>query len=147
MRRKFAQAVAVIAAIFYLGPGLWAFLDPSSFAEKTERAPAVHLAHDMGAFMVGLGVWAVVSIIRSDALGSAFLGLAATSAADAIVHAEDMQLGHIRPIEPWLLGVLTVLLIAAFFAWRSKPAGQTGQDTGRSREDQGDARRVAPGER
>ncbi|MBO0807202.1 MAG: hypothetical protein J2P32_02735 [Actinobacteria bacterium] len=136
----------MVAAIFYLGPGLWAFLDPHSFAEETERAPIVHLAHDMGAFMVGLGVWAIVSIIRSDALGSAFLGLATTSAADAVVHVEDMHLGHIRPIEPWILGALTVLLIAAFIAWRSQPAPKTGQDAGWSREDQGDARRVAPGE-
>lgn len=119
MRRRFAQVAVGIGAAFYLLPGLWAFLDPRSFAEKTESAPPTHLVHDMGAFMVGLGLWAIASLIFSDTLVAALTSLAIVSAIDSFVHFEDLHMGHIRPSEPWILAGMAVLQILGLIAYRS----------------------------
>jgi hypothetical protein len=116
VRRRFAKAAAVIGAAFYLLPGLWAFLDPQSFAENTEKAPPVHLVHDMGAFMVGLGLWAIASLIFSDILLTAVAALAATSVLSAYVHFHDQHMGGVRASEPWILVAVALAEIIALIA-------------------------------
>lgn len=119
--RRFAKAAVVIGAAFYLLPGLWAFLDPQSFATKTEKAPPVHLVHDMGSFMVGLGLWAIASLIFSDILLTAVAALAATSALSAYVHFHDQHMGGVRSSEPWILvGVTLLEVIALIICWRAR---------------------------
>lgn len=134
MGRRFAKAAVVIGAAFYLLPGLWAFLDPQSFATKTEKAPPVHLVHDMGSFMVGLGLWAIASLIFSDILLTAVAALAATSALSAYVHFHDQHMGGVRSSEPWILIVVTLLeVIALIVCWRTRASARTPDSAGQKR--------------
>ena len=123
-RRRFAKVAIGIGAVFYLLPGLWAVLGGQNFAEKTEHAPTVHVIHDMGAFMVGLGVWAIATLIFSDRFVAALTSLAVASATSAYVHFEDLHahMGHIRPSEPWILAVVTLIQVAALIFYRRDAA-------------------------
>ncbi len=112
MRRRFAKIVLVVGAVFYGGPGLWAVINAHSFINRVEKAPNVHILHDMGAFMVGLAIFTIGSLILSDKILTAFVSLIVVSALDAYVHFSDMHLGGIEKSEPWdIAGMLIVLLL------------------------------------
>jgi hypothetical protein len=55
-RQQIVVAATLVCAASMLGLGLWAFLDPPSFAGFVDFAPYnEHLIHDAGAFQVGIG--------------------------------------------------------------------------------------------
>lgn len=112
MRRRFAKIVLVVGAVFYGGPGLWAVINAHSFINRVEKAPNVHILHDMGAFMVGLAVFTIGLLVLSDKMLTAFVALIVVSALDAYVHFSDMHLGGIEKSEPWdIVAMLIVLLL------------------------------------
>lgn len=119
MRRRFAKIVILIGAVFYAGPGLWAVIDATSFRQKVEKAPPVHILHDMGVFMVGLGIWAVASLVLTDALITALVTLALVSAIDAYAHFHDLHMGGVELREPWSLVGMTALQLLGLVLYLS----------------------------
>jgi hypothetical protein len=118
------QVIAVVAAVFFIGPGLWAFFGPEGFYE--ELAPFEpyneHFVHDIGAFMIRLGTAFVAALWkRSDALFAAFAGGAVGGVFHTIAHFIDHDLGG-KDTDVYLFGVMTVVMAAG--AWLGlKPDG------------------------
>ena len=52
------RVIAVLAGVFLVGFGIWAFLSPSTFYSSIALFPPYnqHFLHDVGAFQVGLGI-------------------------------------------------------------------------------------------
>lgn len=123
MRRRFAKLVILIGAVFYAGPGLWAVVDVTTFRGKVEKAPVVHVLHDMGAFMVGLGVWAVASLILTDVLVTALVALTVVSALDAYVHFHDLHAGGVELSEPWSLVGMAAFQLLGLLVYLSSRRG------------------------
>ena len=107
--------VALVAAIFFIGPGLWAFFDPQGFYDDlaTFEPYNEHFIHDIGAFQIGIGVaLAAAAWKASDALLAAFAGGAAGSAFHTIAHFMDDDLGG-KDSDVFVFGIATVVLLAA----------------------------------
>lgn len=108
-----------VFGVFSFFIGLYALLDTSSFHEDVARFEPYnrHLYHDIGAFVLGLGVVALLAIVwRNDALLAALGGAAAGSAGHFISHVVDEDLGG-RAADPWTFGVIAVIT-GAVFVWR-----------------------------
>jgi hypothetical protein len=112
--RSFVRIVAVVAGVGYLGAGLWAMISPQSFFDVIATYPPYnrHLLHDIGAFLIGLGVGTLVGIRSRDALLTGLLGVTAASVGHAVSHLADEHLGG-HDSDPWLMSALAVLLLAA----------------------------------
>src|SRR6266536_3557619 len=82
---------------------------------------AEHFIHDLGAFQVGIGVTLLLAVIWSDALALALAGFLVGNTVHAVNHVVDLDLGG-RGSDPWLLGLVSVL-IAAALALRLKEIG------------------------
>src|SRR3954469_6289641 len=115
--RTFARIVAAVAAVFYLGTGVWAFAAPRSFADTVATFPPYneHLTHDIGAFLVGLGVAALAGLLISDALAAVLAGVAAASLMHGVSHIIDHGLGG-RASDPVTVGLLGVAALFGFLA-------------------------------
>ncbi len=88
-RNILITALAAIGAAFFLGFGLWAFLDASSFFEQMAHFDPynAHFVHDIGAFQVGIGATLAVALWRrSDALLAALAGAGIGSAFHLVAH-------------------------------------------------------------
>ena len=111
----FVVIVAAVAAAFFIGPGLWAFIDPQSFYD--ELAPFEpyneHFIHDIGAFQIGIGVALAAAVWkRSDALFAALAGGAVGGAFHTAAHFIDHDLGG-KDTDVFVFGLLTILMAAA----------------------------------
>jgi uncharacterized membrane protein len=113
--RIFAKVVAVLAAVYYLVLGIWAFVVPESFAESIANYPPYneHLVHDGGAFTIGLGVAALAGLLLSDALAAVLAGVAAASLLHGISHIVDHGHGG-RPSDPWTVSVIGLAVLCGF---------------------------------
>ena len=120
-RQPVVVAATLICAASMLGLGLWAFLDPPSFAGFIDFAPYNrHLLHDAGAFQVGLGAAVLAALVWSDALTVALTGFAVASGLHTLSHAVDRSLGgHDRDVPS--LGLLTVVALLALYLHGRKP--------------------------
>ena len=109
-----ALIAAGIGAVFFIGPGLWAFFDPQGFYDElaTFEPYNEHFIHDIGAFQIGIGV-ALASAIwrRNDALLAALLGAAVGSIFHTIAHFIDHDLGG-KDSDVVVFSVITVVLLA-----------------------------------
>src|SRR6266540_3178178 len=94
--RGYVISVTLLAGAAMLAAGIWSLAAPRSFAEAVKFPYAEHFIHDLGAFLVGNGV-------------------------HAVNHVVDLDLGG-RGSDPWLLGLVSVL-IAAALALRLKEIG------------------------
>ena len=106
--------IAAIGAVFFIGPGLWAFFDPQGFYDElaTFEPYNEHFIHDIGAFQIGIGVALAAAIWRrNDALLAALLGAAAGSIFHTIAHFMDHDLGG-QDSDAWVFSVITVVLLA-----------------------------------
>lgn len=114
------RAVALIAAAFLVGFGLWAFLAPQSFFEQLAMFEPynVHFLHDIGAFQVGLGAVLALAAFpeRFDGLAAALLGVGAGGLLHAIGHVIDSDLGGSPSTDIPSLGILALVLLAAGIA-------------------------------
>lgn len=114
----------MLAGLFYLVFGIWAFAAPESFADNIANFPPYneHLIHDLGAFQIGLGVAALAGALLSDALAAALAGVAAASIMHGISHIMDHHLGG-RTSDPWTVSLIGLLVLLAFlFVARRKKA-------------------------
>jgi peptidoglycan/LPS O-acetylase OafA/YrhL len=113
-RNLVALIAAGIGAVFFIGPGLWAFFDPQGFYDElaTFEPYNEHFIHDIGAFQIGIGV-ALASAIwrRNDALLAALLGAAVGSVFHTIAHFIDHDLGG-KDSDVVVFSVITVVLLA-----------------------------------
>ena len=109
-----ALIAAGLGAVFFIGPGLWAFFDPQGFYDElaTFEPYNEHFIHDIGAFQIGIGV-ALASAIwrRNDALLAALLGAAVGSVFHTIAHFIDHDLGG-KDSDVVVFSVITVVLLA-----------------------------------
>jgi peptidoglycan/LPS O-acetylase OafA/YrhL len=124
MRRRVVRGTALLAAAFYTLFGAWALLAPRSFFETVAPFPPYneHFLHDAGAFQLGLGAALLAALARRSALVAALAGAAVASVLHAGAHAVDGHLGG-RPTDPWVLGLLAALVVAALvLAWRAEAA-------------------------
>jgi hypothetical protein len=134
--RTFARVVAAVAAVFYIGSGVWAFAAPASFAANIAPYPPynVHLWHDIGAFLIGLGVAALAGLVLSDALAAVLAGVAAASLLHGVSHIVDAGHGG-RAIDPWAISLFGLLTLAGFVAALGRRrAGRPGTAAPRSPE-------------
>ena len=116
---RFTTIVLVLAGLFFLAPGIWAFVAPHSFYDQLAPFPPYnrHMLHDIGAFQIGIGAALLLALRWTDAR---FVVLAA-SAAGAIVHVVshlvDDDLGG-KDTDVLVFGALAALLvIAAALRW------------------------------
>jgi hypothetical protein len=119
---KIAYAVAVVAAVFWLVTGVWAFFAPASFdAHVAQFAPYNrHLTHDVGAFSIGIGSFLVFGLWRNAGLFVALAGASVAAVLHAMSHFLDKDIGG-RSTDPYLLTVFAVItLIGAVAAFRAQ---------------------------
>jgi hypothetical protein len=115
--RTFAKIVAGLAAVFSLVTGVWAFAAPESFADNIASYPPYneHLTHDIGAFLIGLGVAALAGLLLSDGLAAGLAGVAAGSLLHGVSHILDAGHGG-RASDPWTVTLFGLLALAGFLA-------------------------------
>src|SRR6266540_1965769 len=119
--RGYVISVTLLAGAAMLAAGIWSLAAPRSFAEAVKFPYAEHFIHDLGAFQVGIGVTLLLAVIWSDALALALAGFLVGNTVHAVNHVVDLVLGG-RGSDPWLLGLVSVL-IAAALALRLKEIG------------------------
>lgn len=120
-RSAFATAVAVLAIAFWVVFGVWAFVDPHSFADRiaTFKPYNEHLFHDLGAFQIGLGAALLFALLRWNALAATMGGTAVGSVLHVVAHLMDRNKGG-RDSDPVGLGILAALTIAATVVARGR---------------------------
>jgi hypothetical protein len=111
---KFSRYVAVVAGVFLVGFGLWAFFDPRSFFDQiaTYKPYNRHLIHDIGAFQVGIGATLLVALAWTDALATALAGAGAGALMHAIAHWWDKDLGG-KSSDPYTLTFIAIVILIA----------------------------------
>ncbi|OBK09993.1 PPOX class F420-dependent oxidoreductase [Mycobacterium asiaticum] len=111
--RLFLGAVTALTGIFTLGIGIWCLVDPTSFAKVVQFPTHAHFLHDVGAFQLGLGVALLLALVWADALATALAALIVANTVHTVNHLLDLRLGG-SVTQVWMLGVMSVLLVAAF---------------------------------
>jgi hypothetical protein len=109
----FRRAVVVLAAVFWLGGGVWAFVAPRSFFDTlaTFRPYNRHLLHDIGAFQIGIGATLVAALVWRDPIRVVLSGVAVGSILHVVAHLLDHNLGGRGTDVPGL--ALFALLVTA----------------------------------
>jgi PPOX class probable F420-dependent enzyme len=113
LARLYLVAVTALAGVSTAGIGIWCLVDPGSFADLVGFPTHQHFLHDVGAFQLGLGVGLLLSLIWADALATTLAGFIVADTVHTINHLLDLDLGG-SVAQVWLLGVMSVALIAAF---------------------------------
>ena len=121
---KASRVVAVLAGLFFVALGVWAFFGPHSFYMRLAHFPPYnrHLMHDVGAFQIGFGATLLIALRWSDAIGVALAGVGIGSSFHAAAHWWDRSLGG-KSSDPYLLTLLAVVLLAAAYARRRGTEG------------------------
>lgn len=118
----FPRATAMVAGLFLLAAGVWAFIAPHSFYDALAVFPPYnqHFLQDTGSFQIGLGAVLLLAVAApGDGLAVALLGVAVGQAAHTVSHVIGRDLGGNPSTDIPLLAILTVLLAAAGVAqWR-----------------------------
>jgi hypothetical protein len=119
--------VTVVAALSFLVLGAWAFLAPRSFYDNiaTFEPYNLHLLHDLGAFQLAIGASLLAALLWRDGLSVALAGATVGAVVHDVSHFMDRDLGG-RSSDPWALGLLAVLLLAAL-ALRIRARGRAGR--------------------
>ncbi len=121
---RFVTIVLWIAGLFFLLPGVWAFVDPQSFFDQLAPFEPYnrHFIHDIGAFQIGIGVALLLASRLKDAPFVALTGAAAA----AIVHLASHFIDHGhggKDTDIPVFGALAIILIAAALARWSAARG------------------------
>jgi PPOX class probable F420-dependent enzyme len=113
LARLYLIAVTALVGLSTAAIGIWCLVDPGSFADLVRFPRHEHFLHDVGAFQLGLGVGLLLSLIWADALATTLAGFIVADTVHTINHLVDLDLGG-SVAQVWLLGVMSVALIAAF---------------------------------
>jgi hypothetical protein len=132
--KRIVQVALVVVGAFNLGLGLWAMLGARSFfdALASDFDPFnAHLIHDIGAFMAGLGVTALLALVWSDGWSVALGGNAFAALAHLGTHLADRDTGATLT-DPFGLALFAAFVVAVLAKLRF---GSTGLDeeAGRAR--------------
>lgn len=111
---RVARIVAVVAGLFLVALGLWAFFATRSFYDSIATYPPYnrHLLHDIGAFQLGLGATLIIASAWANALGAALAGNAVAAVMHEAAHVWDRDLGG-RSSDPYFLAVVAVVIVGA----------------------------------
>jgi PPOX class probable F420-dependent enzyme len=109
---RYVVGVTLLAAAFSLIAGVWALFWPGSFAEAVRFPEHTHFLHDIGAFQIGIGVTLALAVPWRDPLAVVLTGFLVGNTIHTVNHAVDLDLGG-RDSDPWLLGLLSVLIAVA----------------------------------
>ena len=111
---KLSRVVALLAGLFFVALGVWAFFGPHSFYVRLAHFPPYnrHFLHDVGAFQIGIGLATLVALRWSDSLLVALTGFAVASGLHTVSHAMDRHIGGHASDVP-ALGTLTLVALYA----------------------------------
>jgi len=102
--------------------GFWALLSPAGFIDYVNYHPVnEHLAHDAGAFQIGIGTTLVLALLWSDVVMVALAGFAVASGLHTMTHFIDRHLGGHGTDVP-LLGLFTVIALVTIYLRRTDKA-------------------------
>lgn len=121
VRRPPIRLVAVGGLVTLFGA--WPFFFPRSFFDNVATYPPFneHLFHDLGAFLMGLGVALLAAAKWRDGLTVALVANAAAALLHAIAHIQDRDLGG-KASDPWVLsGVALAFVVPAVRRIRWRP--------------------------
>lgn len=92
--------------------GAWPFFAPRSFFDKVATYPEYneHLFHDIGAFLMGLGIALLAAAKWRDGLTVALAANASAAVLHAIAHIRDRGLGG-KASDPWVLSIVALLFV------------------------------------
>jgi hypothetical protein len=107
-----ARTICILAGLFYLVFGIWAFVAPQGFFDSIAGYPPYneHLIHDIGAFEIGIGASLFAGLRWRDALTAVLVGAATGSIAHAAAHWMDRDLGG-KASDPWFISLLAIMVI------------------------------------
>ncbi|GAA2407748.1 hypothetical protein [Nonomuraea africana] len=108
---RFVKVVVVLAALSMLATGIWARVDPASFAVWANWPNHVHFLHDAGVFQIGIGLMLLCALWWRDVVGVVLAGFVFTNTFHAVNHAVDLELGGGHVSDVWSL--LAISLVAA----------------------------------
>jgi uncharacterized membrane protein len=123
---RFVTIMLWLAGLFFLLPGIYAFVAPHAFYDQFATFPPYnrHLIHDIGAFQIGIGAALLLALRWSDALFVALTGAGAAAWVHVVSHIIDHDLGG-ETSQTVVFGVLAVLLLlAAVGRWQAMRAGE-----------------------
>nr|WP_233148103.1 MULTISPECIES: PPOX class F420-dependent oxidoreductase [unclassified Mycobacterium] len=113
LARIYLVAVTALVGAITVGIGIWCLVGPTSFANAVGFDVHRHFLHDLGAFQIGLGVGLLLALIWADALATTLAGFLVANTLHTVNHVMDLELGG-SAAQAWGLGVVSVLLVAAF---------------------------------
>lgn len=111
--RRYVQGATVLAGLFTLVLGIWAFFAPRSFYEQLATFDPYnrHLIHDIGAFQLAIAA-ALLAAVRWRDTPAVVLSAATVGAVfHWVSHLLDRRLGG-RESDLWVLGVFALVLLA-----------------------------------
>lgn len=116
-RSKVARGVALAVGITFTLSGLWAFLAPQSWFDNIGNYPPYnkHFVHDLGAFQLGLGGMALLSLMWKAPLLAALAANGIAAIFHFASHVIDRDLGG-RATDPIMLGLFTLLVLWGAFS-------------------------------
>ncbi len=136
-REASVTAMLALAALFYVGGGVWAFAAPQSFYDVVATYPPynAHLFRDIGAFLLGLGAAQIGALVWRDVRFVALLGGSVAAVFHWVSHVVDRHEGG-TAADPWLTGTFALLLLAGLIlrttALQADPlAGTTNEEAHR----------------
>lgn len=111
--RRFVVGVILLGVLITGGSGGWALVAPESFADYTQFAPYnEHFAHDIGAFLLGIGSALLASLVWRDARAVVLVGFLVANTTHAFNHWIDLDLGG-RDRDPWVFFTVSLLTLVA----------------------------------
>lgn len=113
LARVYLVAVTALVGAITVAIGIWCLIGPTSFANAVGFDLHLHFLHDLGAFQIGLGVGLLLALIWADALATTLAGFLVANTLHTVNHVMDLELGG-SAAQAWALGVVSVLLVAAF---------------------------------
>lgn len=111
---RFISAILAVTGAFNLVTGVWAYSSPASFAEFAQFPAHEHFLHDIGAFLIGLGVMLVLAMIWADAIALVLTAYLLANTLHATAHFFDLDLGGTL-WQALLLAAVSVLVAMALW--------------------------------
>ena len=116
------KALVAVLGAYSTGLGLWAFAVPQSFYDLVAIYPpySVHLVHDLGAFLAGLGISLLMSLRWPALLPGALAANLVAALLHTASHVEDLDRGgHVYDL-PAVALVMVLTAAATGVAWRRR---------------------------
>ena len=124
MGARFPTIVLWVAGLFFLVPGIWAFVAPHSFYDQLAPFPPYnrHLLHDIGVFQIGIGASLLVALRWRDGAFVALAGAGVAAIMHVISHVIDRDLGGKDTDLPLFALIAALIVVGAAGRWRMLPA-------------------------